>query len=199
MATTYQETDGDNQEGEVDPVARIGVVDQDEECVEELFGQLWAIPKSKPRVPTPHLHGGRLIWKRRDLVRERRVHPEDCFPMSRSQRDGKVSTTLSFMKDMWAGGERATYKEVFNSIPMTEGGDEFGKRINHRWHHCEAVPKSSEEEVLYSSRIRAPWPWRKGRLMIRSLVRAMVLRGTRCPSLQCTSRRNHRASILNGL
>jgi hypothetical protein len=55
-------------------------------------------------------------------VREKRVRLEDCYPVSRSQRVGKVLTTLSFVRDIWSSGKRASYKEALNSIPMVEGG-----------------------------------------------------------------------------
>jgi hypothetical protein len=116
---TYRGPDGDNRAAGTDPGAR-NFVDQDQECVEDLFGQLWVIPKSEPRVPPPRSHGESLFWIRRDLVREKRVRLEDCYLVSRSQRVGKVSMTLSFARDIWSGGK--TYKEALNSIPMAEGG-----------------------------------------------------------------------------
>jgi hypothetical protein len=85
---------------------RVGsFVDQDEECVEDLFRQLWVIPKSEPRVPPPHSHGGSLLWIHSDLVREKRVRLEDGYPVIRSQRVGKVLMTLSFVRDIWSGGK----------------------------------------------------------------------------------------------
>jgi hypothetical protein len=40
---TYREVDGDNRAEGMDP--RVGsFMDQDEECVEDLLGQLWVIP-----------------------------------------------------------------------------------------------------------------------------------------------------------
>jgi hypothetical protein len=59
-------------------------MDLDEEHIEELFDQLWAIPnQEKSRVPILP-HGGCLFWVRMELVRERCIRLEDCFPVSRS-------------------------------------------------------------------------------------------------------------------
>jgi hypothetical protein len=65
---------------------------------EEIFEQLWAIPKlDNPRVPDPHPSGGCLVWIRRDLVREKRVRPEYCFPISRTQKIDHTTKRLSFL------------------------------------------------------------------------------------------------------
>jgi hypothetical protein len=43
---------------------------QEEEHIEEIFGQLWAISdQDRPRVPKPKSHD-HLVWIRSDLVRE---------------------------------------------------------------------------------------------------------------------------------
>jgi hypothetical protein len=60
MTLNYRGLDGDNQAEGMDPRAG-NFVDQDEECVEDLFGQLWVIPKLEPRVPPPRSHGGSLF------------------------------------------------------------------------------------------------------------------------------------------
>jgi hypothetical protein len=59
--------------------------DQGEESIEEIFGQLWAIPKAdKVRVPSPQRHGkGMVVWIRKELVKNHCIGPEDCFPVSR--------------------------------------------------------------------------------------------------------------------
>jgi hypothetical protein len=62
------DTDGD---------LRVEVVDHEEEDVEEIYNQLWVIPKpDKVWVPSPALvRGGRgcLVWVRKDLLRENKV------------------------------------------------------------------------------------------------------------------------------
>jgi hypothetical protein len=70
--------------------------DSYEQFVEELFGQLWAVPKPAARVRTAGPKGGCLIWIRKDLVKERRIHPEDCYPVSRDHHFVQPTTTLSF-------------------------------------------------------------------------------------------------------
>jgi hypothetical protein len=52
-------------------VAEEDEVDRDGESIEEFFGQLWAFPKSE-LARVPRVGGGRLVWIRSDLVRERR-------------------------------------------------------------------------------------------------------------------------------
>jgi hypothetical protein len=57
--------------------------DQEEEVVEDIFGQLWAIPKpDKVRVPQPNRERC-LVWIRRDLVRARRIRTEHFYPVNR--------------------------------------------------------------------------------------------------------------------
>jgi hypothetical protein len=73
-----------------------------------------------PRVPH---NGGHLFWIRSDLARERNFHPEDCFPVSRSQRIAKPPVTVSFARGIWERGfERATYVEIVKWSSMVEGG-----------------------------------------------------------------------------
>jgi hypothetical protein len=70
--------------------------DSDEEFVEELFGQLWAVPKPAARAHTVGRKGGCLVWIRKDLVKERRIRPEDSYPVSRDHRFVQPTTTMSF-------------------------------------------------------------------------------------------------------
>jgi hypothetical protein len=57
------------------------------------------------------------------MARERNFHPEDCFPMSRSQRITKLAITVSFARGIWTrGGERVTYVEIVKWSSMAEGG-----------------------------------------------------------------------------
>jgi hypothetical protein len=59
----------------------------EEEHVEELFGQLWVIPNpDKPKAPNPSNDGRALFWIRKELVREGRVCPDDYSPVGRGQR-----------------------------------------------------------------------------------------------------------------
>jgi hypothetical protein len=56
----------------------------EEDYIEEIFGQLWAIPDlERARVMGPWSHGGCLVWIRNDLLRERKIHLEDYYPLSR--------------------------------------------------------------------------------------------------------------------
>jgi hypothetical protein len=95
---------------------------ESEEHVEEIFGQLWAIPNSEAaRVPHPG-YGSMLVWIRKDLVRERRIRLEDCFPVSRSHRIDKPPTRLYWAMDIWSGGSgKETYAEILKKT-MEEGG-----------------------------------------------------------------------------
>jgi hypothetical protein len=54
-----------------------------EEVVEELFCQLWVIPKPNNIRVLASNQGGCLVWVRRYLVREKRVRVEGCFPVHR--------------------------------------------------------------------------------------------------------------------
>jgi hypothetical protein len=78
--STYPWTDGTIGELQVNLVA--GSEEEEEDHIEEIFGQLWEIPTSldKPRVPR---NGGHMFWIRSNLARERSFCPKDCFPVSR--------------------------------------------------------------------------------------------------------------------
>jgi hypothetical protein len=70
--------------------------EESEEYVEEIFGQLWSIHEPA-QVRVPHgCGGGHLVWIRSDLLRERRVRPEDCFLVTRFQKIDKPLITLTF-------------------------------------------------------------------------------------------------------
>jgi hypothetical protein len=70
--------------------------DSCEEVVEELFCQLWVLPKPDKVWVLALNRGGCLVWVRRDLVREKRVRVEDCFLVHLYQRVEGVPTRLRF-------------------------------------------------------------------------------------------------------
>jgi hypothetical protein len=94
-----------------------------EEQIEEIYDQLWSIPNlSNPRVQASH-GGSHLVWICSDLVRERRIRPEDCYPIGKHQKIDKAPKTLSFTRDIWAGaGQRQTFVEAVKKKVMVEGG-----------------------------------------------------------------------------
>jgi hypothetical protein len=110
---------------ECTPSADRGVEDDlEEEHIEKLFRQLRAIPNpEKPRVHRPE-HGSEcLFWVRKELVKDQRIRPEDCYPVGRGQRFSEVPVTLSWSRDIWPGGrEKPTYVEVLRRVPMADGG-----------------------------------------------------------------------------
>jgi hypothetical protein len=78
---------GDNQLIHGDRVAREEREDLDEGCVEQIYGQLWFIPKpDREKAPDPHHGGGCLVWIWHDLARDKRVCPEDCHPVGQFDR-----------------------------------------------------------------------------------------------------------------
>jgi hypothetical protein len=96
--------------------------DLEDEIVEEFFGQLWVIPGSeKVRVPNPNRDRGGLVWVRKDLVREKKVGIEDCFPVRKGERFAGVPTQLSFSKDIWGKGKKTSYVDILKRF-MEEGG-----------------------------------------------------------------------------
>jgi hypothetical protein len=66
------------------------------------------------------------MWIRKDLVREGRVHPDDCHPVSQFQKVALNLKTLSFSRDICGGGGgagvRETFMDVLKKAPMAEGG-----------------------------------------------------------------------------
>jgi hypothetical protein len=113
---------GTNRVEHGDPVTGKGELD-DEEHVEEIFGQLWAIPNSEAAMVPQLGYGGALFWVRKDLVRERRIWPEDYHSVSRDYMIEKPPTRLDFARDVWAGGSRkVTCAEVLKKRLMVDGG-----------------------------------------------------------------------------
>jgi hypothetical protein len=117
-------TPGTNQGEEDDLVVEDESGSSEEDYIEEIFGQLWAIPDlERARVTGPWSHGGCLVWIRNDVLRERKIHLEDCYPLSRLQKFDLMSRTLSFSWDISSGsGVRATLAEIVKRKSMAEGG-----------------------------------------------------------------------------
>jgi hypothetical protein len=86
------------------------------------ISQLWVVPKpDSPRVPHAPPCGGCLVWIRRDLLREKRVQPEDCYPVARGQRIEGIPVCLSFSREILARG-KVTYTDMLKRSSMAEGG-----------------------------------------------------------------------------
>jgi hypothetical protein len=67
--------------------------DLGDEILKEFFCQLWVIlGLEKVRVPNPNRDRGCLVWVREDLVREKNVGIEDCFPVRKVERFAGVPT-----------------------------------------------------------------------------------------------------------
>jgi hypothetical protein len=66
--------------------------------VEEFFGHLWAIlGPERVRVHDPNWDRGCLVWVRQELVGEKKVGIEDCYPVRRrGERIEGTPTRLSF-------------------------------------------------------------------------------------------------------
>jgi hypothetical protein len=109
---------GANRASEDDPVA----LSDEEEYVKEMFGQLWAIPKSgRARVPHQVNHGGFLVWVRKERLREGNLHLEECYPVSRHHKFERVMRSLSG-RDFQTDRGKPSYAEVVKSRLMTDGG-----------------------------------------------------------------------------
>jgi len=69
------------------------------------------------------LNPGNLFCIRKELVRSKKISPEDCFPVRRSDRFDGPLMKLSFAKDIWGrGGEKDSYSAVLKRDSMAEGG-----------------------------------------------------------------------------
>jgi len=103
---------------------------EDEEELVEFFGQLWVInsPPPRSRVPlasdaTATFNPWNLFWIRKELVRSKKISPEDCFPVRRSDRFDGPPVKLIFVKDIWGrGGEKDSYSAVLKRDSMAKGG-----------------------------------------------------------------------------
>jgi hypothetical protein len=61
----------------------------DEEHIEELFGQLWAIPNSESvRVQKPEHGSGCLVWIHKNQVKARQIWTKDCYDVSPLNKNG---------------------------------------------------------------------------------------------------------------
>jgi hypothetical protein len=86
-------------------------------------GNLWTtLGRSRTvKVPEPNCSGGCLVWIWRDLVKLRRVHLEDCFPVSRVPNIDRVPMRLSIERDFCAAGW-ATFVDILKRALVAEGG-----------------------------------------------------------------------------
>jgi hypothetical protein len=76
-------------------------VDSEEECVEDIFDQLWAVSLSdRVRVLEVTRGHGCLVWVRKELVAVGKVQIEDCFPVNQNQRIEGELVRLSFTRDI---------------------------------------------------------------------------------------------------
>jgi hypothetical protein len=65
---------GVNQSTSLNLAVERNGVDEDEQYMDEIFGQLWMIPKPEPpRVSSSSRNGGCLVWVRKDLLKERNI------------------------------------------------------------------------------------------------------------------------------
>jgi hypothetical protein len=111
-------TPGGNRRSRQDPAA----LSEDEEFVEELFGQLWAFPKlESARVPHQATNGGFLLWVRKDRLREGNLRPEECYPVSKQHRFERVVRSLS-ARDFCPERGKPTYAEVVKGRSMADKG-----------------------------------------------------------------------------
>jgi hypothetical protein len=82
LTNSKSETHVVNQNGCADHSVEEDVEESKDQYVEELFGQLWVVPRlDKARVPAPSIGRGCLVSVRKDLVEARRARVEDCFPV----------------------------------------------------------------------------------------------------------------------
>jgi hypothetical protein len=97
------------------------VLSEEEEYMEELFDQLWVIPKSEmARVPHQVTHGGYLVWVHKERLREGNLRPEEWYPVSKHHRFERVARSLS-AGDFCEKGKH-TYAEVVTSRGMADRG-----------------------------------------------------------------------------
>ncbi|KAG2615576.1 hypothetical protein PVAP13_3NG051190 [Panicum virgatum] len=97
-----------------------------EEELESFFGQLWAVPSSPRRHPPRVSPEGLLFWVRKDLVRERRITIQECFPVRKSDRLDSKPLQLSFSRDIWGGPIcKDTYADVVKKRKMAEERDRW--------------------------------------------------------------------------
>ncbi|TVU42393.1 hypothetical protein EJB05_08795, partial [Eragrostis curvula] len=119
-SSNLQATHGASSSKRKDVVNRV----QDEEAIEEFYGQLWAVPSEpKPRVSVAAATGrGALFWVRKELVRARKFGIEDCYRVSRFDRIEAPPIHFSYSRDLWVWkNRRETYADI---LRMAEGSDQ---------------------------------------------------------------------------
>ncbi|KAG2625965.1 hypothetical protein PVAP13_3KG282627 [Panicum virgatum] len=122
---TWKRTHGDRSgEGIADPGVEVALLHPEEE-VESFFGQLWAIPSSIPcRLPTRvSSSNGFLAWVRKDLVRDRKITTEECYPVWKFDRIEGGPIRISYSRDIWGNShQRESYAEVVKRKMAEERG-----------------------------------------------------------------------------
>ena len=103
-----------------DPTAQDAKLHPDKE-IESFFGQLWAVPSSSRRHPPRVSPEGLLVWVRKDLVRERRITIQECYPVRKSDRLDSKPLQLSSLRDIWGGpGRKDSYADMVKKKKMAE-------------------------------------------------------------------------------
>jgi hypothetical protein len=146
-SSTYPPPHGSHRAEEFDLAVGKEGIHPEEEFIEEIYSQLWIVPKPEVRVQeSPGLNGGGLVWVRNDLVRDRKVILADCFPVSKSHRFEGTLKKIQLATQIWEGGSRPSYAEIVKRFPMAEGG---------RWVWQEDRPRATQRGC--GQRGRPPW------------------------------------------
>lgn len=103
---------------------------EEEESIQEWFGQLWFVPE--PPVSRHHqgarvqeASNGTLVWIQKSLWDSRSFKPEDCFPLQPGDRCAGPPRKFDFAIDSWAKGARKTFLQAVET--MAGGGRGRGR------------------------------------------------------------------------
>lgn len=97
---------------------------EDEEDIEDFWGQLWFILKSKPSLPRSRVRaksGESLVWIRQDLWRAKAFSPADCYLVGESDTWVQSPQQLKFAELFWGEEKKRSLAQVIKEAMAGHG------------------------------------------------------------------------------
>lgn len=116
------------------PRSRARLAEEEDE-VEEFWGQLWCIPQNKLKPQPSRARVGRdnrsnLVWVRRDLWRSKQFGVEDCHPVGEGDVWEDKPRKLNFAEVFWGGDQRRSFLQAVKGSMAGRGGGRGPRQDN---------------------------------------------------------------------
>lgn len=96
---------------------------EDEEEIQNFWGQLWFVPKTNPveRTRVREARGEDLVWIRRDLWLAKTFDTSDCHLVGDGDKWDALPSKLSFAENIWGEGKRRSFARVLKETMAGRG------------------------------------------------------------------------------